>query len=277
MTDIEGVSDPWIENQPGVRPVAELLSELWSGREVLSMLVKRDISARTKQSFLGLFWPVVQPLVNAVTFLLVFNQLAGVTTSVPYILFAFVGSMTWSYVSIAASASVSSMQYWAGLVTKLYMPRIVLPVASILAAGLGFVVSSVVFVGLVAVFGGWPGLAVILTPVWIAAMVVMMAGYAFFFATLQVRYRDTARVTALLTQTWLYASPVAYPVELVSDRLQAVYHLNPLTGILGALRWSTIGSSWSHHNFISFAVVIVLLFAGLRLFASHERSMADFI
>lgn len=269
---------PWIENRSGRRRFGELLTELAASRETILVLARRDVTARTKQSFLGYLWPVAQPLTSAVTFLLVFNKLAKVEApGTPYILFAFVGSMVWGAVSSAVPTAVSSMQYWTGLVTKLYMPRAILPIAAVLSTAVGLAISAVALAVLLVFFGTWPGWSVVLVPLWLVLLGLLAISFGLLFGSLQVRYRDVGRVVGFGMQIWLYASPVAYPSSLVPDRFQVLYHLNPLAGLLGALRWSTIGGPWTNLNLVSFAVLGLMLAAGLMVYAQQERSMADYL
>lgn len=275
----EPAGPPWVENRPPPRWRWPTLHELWAYRELVWFLAWRDLKVRYKQAGLGVAWAVIQPLVAATLFTFVFSRLGKVPSDgVPYPVFVYAGLAAWSYVSLTVTEATSSLVGNAALVTKVYVPRILVPVAtaipSLVDLGIGLIVLAV----LMAVYGVAPGWALLLLPLWIVLLVVIAVAVGLIFSALNVTYRDAGHVISFGIQAWLLASPVAYPLSIVHGRLRMAYVLNPMVGAVGAFRWSLLRTPAPGAE-LAVAVVgaAVLLAAAVLLFQSTERRFADVI
>ncbi len=269
----------WIENRPtgGLRAVD--VRELWAYRELARALAARDLKVRYKQAVFGVLWAVIQPLAGAAIFTLVFSRLAGVTTgAIPYVLFAFVGTLAWNYHSAAISSGTESLVENSLLVTKIYYPKLVSPIASCITPMVDLCISLVIAAALLGVYGRNPGWAVLALPLGIAALVFNAFAFAVWFSSLNVRYRDVRYVVRFGIQLWLFASPVAYPLGLVDGPWKWVYSLNPMVGVLELLRWSLLGAAApGGAALVSFAVAAVVGVTGILYFQRTERLFADVV
>lgn len=271
--------DEWTENRPSARFGGPKLRELWVYRELIGFLALRDIKVRYKQAAFGVLWAIIQPVAGAVVFTIVFRKLADVPSNgIPYILFAFLGFGVWSYVSTSLTAAQDSLVDNAALVTKVYFPRLAAPVASVLPGLMDLGFSLVIFAGLMAWHGEWPGPELLLAPLFLVAMVGVTLGAGLWLATLNVQYRDVRYAYGLVTQLWLFASPVAYPASLVKGGWGHVYALNPMVGVLEGMRWAVLDGPWIGIDMaISMTSGLVLLLGGLAYFRKTERRFADVI
>lgn len=256
------------------------MHELWAYRELAWFLAWRDLKVRYKQAFFGVLWAIGQPVAGVVVFTIVFRRFADVPSDgVPYTLFAFVGLTCWTYHSVAVTRSAHSLVANAALVTKVYFPRLLAPVAATLAGLLDLGVSLLILLGvLLPIYGEAPGWTLVTLPLWIIALVIVAFGTGLALGTLNVRYRDVSQAVALLVQLWLFISPVAYPSSLVSDDWRVAYFLNPVAGPIEGVRWSLLGTPWPGGEvFISLAVAAVLVAVSIAYFERAERRFADVI
>jgi ABC-type polysaccharide/polyol phosphate export permease len=269
----------WTENGPtrGLRAVR--LRELWDYRELAFFLALRDVKARYKQAAFGIAWAVIQPVAGVALFTFVFRNLASVESDgLPYPLFALVGFLAWTYFAATLTSAVASLVANSALVTKVYFPRLAAPVSALLPGLINLLPGLAVLVLLMVHYGVAPGVALLALPLCLLWMMAAALGVGLLLATLNVRYRDVGSVLATLLQLWLFASPVAYPASLVPDKWQWLYALNPMAGVIEALRWTLIdGPAPGAELLISLASTVVLLVAGLLYFASAERRFADVI
>ena len=269
----------WRENRPTAGLRALRLRELWEYRELVLFLALRDFKAKYKQAVFGIGWAILQPVAGVVVFTIVFRRFAGVPSEgMPYILFALIGFVVWSYFAASLAAASASLVNNAALVTKVYFPRIAAPIAALLP-GLVQIVLGLALVGcLMAVYEITPGIEALLFPVVLLGAVVAALGTGLLFAALNVKYRDVANVLGLLTQLWLLASPVAYPSSLVPESWRWVYALNPMVGVLDAARWCLVdGPSPGADVLASAGSALLLLLLGFVYFQRTERQFADVI
>ncbi|MET0145897.1 MAG: ABC transporter permease [Ilumatobacteraceae bacterium] len=282
-TGEEGRLAPWRENgsRTGRWPALRL-TEVWTFRELIGFFALRDFKVRYKQAFLGVAWAVVQPLVGAVAFTLLFHQLADIDIGDhSYFAFSLVGYAVWSYFSTVVVAGSNSLLYNADLLTKVAFPRLVLPIATLLPALVDLAIGSAL--GLVATIGAGerpsPVGLVIGLPVGLVLLVVTVAGTVFLFSASIVRYRDVSVLLGFGLQVVLFASPVAYPTSLVPDEWRTVMYLNPLAGSLGLLRWGLVGMDppSAADLLLSTLTAVVILGAGLMYFRRNEQEFADII
>jgi ABC-type polysaccharide/polyol phosphate export permease len=269
----------WTENRPtrGIR--AGAIRELWESRELVLFLALRDFKAKYKQAVFGVGWAVIQPFAGVIVFTIVFRKLAGVPSDgIPYVVFALLGFVIWSYFAASLTAASGSLVTNAALVTKVYFPRLAAPVAGVLPGLVGLGLGLVLVLVLMAVYGIAPGPEVAALPLVLLGAVTVALGAGLLFATLNVKYRDVTNVLGLLTQLWLLASPVAYPSSLVPSSWQWVYSLNPITGVVDSARWSLLDGPAPGVDLVaSVATTLALLGVGLLYFQRTEREFADVI
>lgn len=256
------------------------LRDLWEYRELLYFLVWRDLKVRYKQTALGLAWVVLQPLIATLIFTLVFGNLANMPSGgLPYAVFSFAGLLPWTYFATALTRAGGSLVNNAQLITKIYFPRLLIPLAATLAGLVDVAVSLVVLLVIMAVYGVAPGLAIVTLPVFLLMAVAAAAGASLWLAALNVQYRDINYLLPFLIQIWMYASPVVYATSLIPQRWQALYALNPMAGVVEGVRWALTGRTDMPLPMIlvSAAVILVLLVSGLLFFRRTERTFADIV
>jgi ABC-type polysaccharide/polyol phosphate export permease len=277
------VEAAWVENVAPTSRIPPLrLSQLVQHRELLFFFAQRDVKARYKQAFLGVAWAVIQPITGALTFTLFFRGVLGIDAGVKsYFAFALVGYIVWSYFSSALSTASGSLVSNSQLLTKVAFPKIVAPVASLLPPLLDLAVGAAIAI-IVAIVTGVPfdPLGVfVAVPLGIVLLLAAPAGLALFFGALVVKYRDASVFVGFVLQFLLFASPVAYPPQLVADRWQTIYHLNPIAGALALIRAGLVDGPLppAGRLVLSFAVAAALLLGGLVYFRINERQLADII
>ncbi len=242
-------------------------------------LAWRDIKLRYRQTVLGVLWVLLQPIASTALFTGIFRNLVHVPSDgVPYPLFAFAGLAAWNYVSSSVQSGANSLVEDRELVTKLYFPRLLAPLAAVLASLLDLAVALAALAVLVAVYDSPPGAAVALLPVWIVGLVLVASGAGALLSALNARYRDVKYALPFLLQLWLFGSPIVFPASLIHGAARYAYSINPLVGLMDCLRWSTLGApAPPAADFISGIACLVLLLAGLIYFRRTERVLADVI
>jgi lipopolysaccharide transport system permease protein len=271
---------PWTENVPTrgwlVRP---RLGELWADREVALILALKDLQVRYKQTFFGAAWAVLQPLVAALIFTVIFGRAAQLPTDgIPYAVFSFTGLAIWLYFASAVSAAAQSLVDNRDLVSKVYFPRLLAPIAAVVPGLVDLLASLPIIVVFMVVWSVEPGPRLLLLPFWILAALVAAFAVGLLLAGLNVRYRDVRFALPFLLQVWLFASPVVYTASLVEGAWRYVYALNPMASIVTGFRWSIAGGpAPGAEVFVSAAAVLVLLVAGFLYFTRVQRSFADVI
>lgn len=255
--------------------------ELWAYRELAFFLGWRDVKVRYKQTSLGVAWAVIQPFVAMVLFSLVFGRLAGIKGSpgVPYPLFVFTGLLPWQYFASSLAQSSLSVVGSSTLVSKVYFPRLLLPLASVGVPLVDFLCAFIVLIGMFAWYGRAPAVTAIAIPLLLVLALLAAFGVGLWLSALNVRYRDVPYTIPYLIQLWLYATPVIYPVSLVPTRYQWVLALNPMTGVVDGFRWAVLGGGQPHAWIyaVSGAVGAVFVASGLWFFKRVERRFADVI
>jgi lipopolysaccharide transport system permease protein len=260
---------------PGVR-----WRELWEYRELLYFLTLRDIQVRYKQAALGVAWAVIQPLLTMVIFSVVFGRLAKLPSDgIPYPVFSFVALLPWQLFSGALSRAGSSLVNNSQLITKIYFPRLVIPLSAVAAGLLDFVISLLVLFGLMIFYGIKPTWAILWLPLLILLALMTALAVGLWLSALNVQYRDVQHIIPFLIQAWMYASPVAYSSTLVPSGIwRVLYGLNPLAGVIQGFRWALLGSAPPDGLFlVSVGVVLILLVTGLLYFQHMESSFADVV
>jgi lipopolysaccharide transport system permease protein len=256
------------------------LTAVWEFRELLYFLVWRDVKVRYKQTIIGGAWAILQPLLTMAIFTLIFGHFAKIPSDgLPYSIFTYTALLPWNYFSQSISRSASSLVGDSNLLRKVYFPRLVIPLAAVTAPFIDFLVSFLVLLVMMAWFGialRWTMLAF---PFFLllAAMTALAVGL--WLSPLNVRYRDIGHTIPFLTQFWLFASPVAYPLSLVPDKWRLLYGLNPMTGVIEGFRWALLGKEAPAFGVIavSAVMVLVLLLSGIVFFKRMERTFADVV
>jgi ABC-type polysaccharide/polyol phosphate export permease len=269
----------WVENGPGSRTGLRPLLEVPHHRDLVRFLAIRDLKVRYKQAVFGVAWAVLQPLLGVAVFTIVLNRIAGVAApGVPYVVFAYVGLAGWAYLSTSVNECAESLVRYSALVTKVYFPRAVAPLASVLPGLADLAVASVALAVLMAVTRTVPGLALLALPLAVLSFVVAALAVGIWLSALNVQFHDVRLVLAFFVQLWLFASPVVYPPNLVHGSWQFVYALNPSVGPLGLLRWSVLDMPLNVAMITeSLLVAFALLVGGLYYFQASERRFADVI
>lgn len=256
------------------------LVEVWQFRALLIQLARRDVTLRYRQTALGVIWVVLQPLIAAGIFAIVFGRVAGLSSNgVPYVVFAYAGLLGWTMFSTYITKASASLVGNAALVSKVYFPRIVLPLSVSAGVLLDFVVSLALMAILLITTSTSPGWGLALLPVWVVVTIVLSYGIGLLTSSLAVRFRDVNYIVPVLVQFLLYASPVAYALSAVPHSLRPYFIANPMTGILEAYRWSLLGTGSLHVAYVVYSAgfAIVALVIGSAAFARMERSFADII
>ncbi len=256
------------------------LKELWDYRELLYFLVWRDVKVRYKQTVIGAAWTVIQPLVTVVIFTLVFQNFAKMPSDgIPYPLFSFTALLPWNFFARALNSSILSLVGNANLITKVYFPRLVLPISAILSGLIDFGISFLFLLGMMIWFGFMPGWGVLAVPLFLLLAVLTALSIGLWLAVINVRYRDIGQATSFFIQLWLFVSPVAYPLSVVPEKWRLLYSFNPMTGVIEGFRWALLGNPMPSlvPIAISIAMVIALLFGGIRFFRRMEETFADVV
>lgn len=254
--------------------------QLWEYRDLLVLLTRRDLSVRYKQSAIGVWWAIVQPLVLMGIFSVVFGRLASLPSEgVPYPLFALGGLLPWLFFSRALSGASESLVSSASLVTKVYFPRLVLPISKVVSGLVDLGIAFGLLLAALAWYQVLPGWQILFLPVFVGIATLTALALGLWLAALNVRYRDVGLLVPFLIQVWMYASPIAYSASLVPDRWRWAYDLNPVAGVVQGFRWCLFGTEppAAMPLILSMAGVLVLLFTGLLNFKRAERDFADVI
>jgi lipopolysaccharide transport system permease protein len=254
------------------------LEELWNHRELLYFMVWRDIKVRYKQTALGAAWAVIQPFFSMIVFSLFFGHLAKIPSNgVAYPVFVYCGLLPWQLFSFALTESTNSLVTNRQLITKVYFPRLLVPLTPVLAGLVDFAIAFLVLVAMMFFYGIHPSAGVLLLPVFIALTVVTALAVGLWLAALNAKYRDIRYTVPFLTQLWLFLTPIAYPASLVPEKWRLLYGLNPMAGVVEGFRWALLGNEAAPGNFffVSVAVTFLLFIGGLYYFRQIESSIAD--
>ena len=268
------------EIEPPTRWPSIDLPELWRYRELLYFLTWRDIKVRYKQTVLGAAWAVIQPLFIMVVFSLFFGRLAGMPSDgLPYPVFTFCALLPWQLFAHALTESSNSLVGSQNLITKVYFPRLVVPISAVLGGLADFAIAFVILLGMLFLYGIVPGWQIVALPGLVLLTVMTALGVGLWLSALNVQYRDVRYTINFLVQFWLFATPVAYPSSIVPVKWRALYGLNPMVGVVDGFRWALTGRPESPGPalLVSVIVVSVLLVGGLYYFRRLEQQFADII
>ncbi|MCK6581042.1 MAG: ABC transporter permease [Anaerolineae bacterium] len=266
--------------QPSKRWVGLDVAELWRYRDLLIILMMRDVKLRYKQTALGIVWVVLQPLIAAIIFAIIFGRFAQLPSgNAPYLLMVFSGLLPWNLFAGALQRAGNSLIGDTRLISKVYFPRIAIPLASSFSVLVDFAVALVVMFFLLLI-EGWPLTPNLLAlPILVVCALLVSIGVSLFFSALNVYYRDFMYALPFVIQVWMYASPIVYTVEIVPEALKPIYALNPMVGVIEGFRWALLGSG--EFPVVPLAISILfgvgLFIAGTFVFQRVEQSFADVI
>ena len=281
MTQPGAEHHPWVENRPPARWLPTLdAGELWQHRELALVFALKDVRVRYKQTLFGIAWAVLQPLVAALIFTVFLGHLAHVSSDgLPYAVFVYSGLVVWLYVSGAVTSSAQSLIDNRNLVTKVYFPRLLAPIAAVFPGLVDLIPSLAILAVFLVAYHVAPGAAFVLLPVWIAAAVVLALAVGLWLSALNVRYRDVRYALPFLLQVWMFGSAVVYAASLVHGAWQYAYAANPLVTVLAGFRWSVANgpAPGGFSVLVSAAITLVVLVGGLAYFRRVEQSFADVI
>ncbi|NKY09169.1 ABC transporter permease [Cellulomonas hominis] len=254
--------------------------ELWEARQVFTRFGIRDLTLRYRQTALGVVWVVLQPLLSAGVFSIVFGGIAGFEAEgVPYFVFSFAGMLLWTLFNGTISRAAPSLVNNQALVSKVFFPRALVPLSSVLSVAVDVGVASVVMIVLMAVAGVAPGAAIVTLPIWLLMAGLLACGLGLMASALMVQFRDVSYVVPFALQTLLYASPLAYPLSEVSSNLRWLFDINPLSWMLEGFRWALLDlaapPAWQ--AFAGVGVSVAVFVAGMLVFSKLERGFADVI
>ena len=275
---VESPDPAWRVIRPSGRWRIRLgLRELWAQRELGLTLAWRDLQLRYRQTLFGVAWVALQPLVGMGIFSLIFGSLTDVPSDgVPYPVFVLTGLAVWFFVSTAVSAAAASLIEQPDLVTKVWFPRMLVPIAAVLAAVADLAISLILVALVMIGYAVAPGIQILTLPVWIVAAILVAIGAGLWLSAANVLYRDVRYALPFLLQVWLFASPVIYPSSLIDGAWRYVFALNPMAGVLDGFRWALLdGPAPGPWSAVSAASLLALLVSGVVYFRLAERSFAD--
>ena len=262
------------------------LRDLWNYRELIYFLIWRDIKVRYKQTALGAAWAIIQPFFTMIVFTIFFGRLAGVPSEgVPYPIFSYTALLPWGLFTKALSDAGRSMVSNRAMITKVYFPRLVIPIASVLSGLVDFSIAFLVLLGMIVYYNHVPGdyntiaitPAILTLPLFLLLALGTALGVGLWLSALNVKYRDINYILPFLTQFWLFITPVAYPASMVPEKWRWLYAINPMTGVVEGFRWAMLGTSSGPDLMllVSISISLVLLVTGLFYFRRMERTFAD--
>ncbi|MBC8336053.1 MAG: ABC transporter permease [Anaerolineales bacterium] len=257
------------------------LRDLWLYRELITFLTWRDILILYKQTLLGASWAVINPIVNMLVLEFIFGNLAQMDTGgIPGPIFRYTALLPWMLFSKALSSSGRSMLTNRGLITKIYFPRLVIPLSSVLSGVVDFGISFLVMIGMMIYYKVTLTWAILVMPLLVVMTLIVALGVGLWLSALNVLYRDVGYILPMMTQLWLFLSPVGYSSASIPENLQLLYALNPMTGVIEAFRWAMLGDATATLGLqvvISAVVALIVLVSGLYFFRRMERTFADMI
>src|SRR5438034_1325797 len=256
------------------------LRDVWAYRELLYFLIWRDIKVRYKQTALGAAWAIIQPVMTMVVFSLFFGKLAKVPSDgVPYPIFSFTALVPWTFFANGLTQSSNSLVGSANLITKVYFPRLTIPIASVLSGIVDFVLAFVVLLAMMLYYGIVPTVNVLWLPLFLLLALIASLGVGLWLSALNVEYRDVRYVVPFLTQFWMFATPIAYPSSMLPEPWRTVYGLNPMVGVVEGFRWALLGGKSAPGPIIAFSslAAVVILISGAFYFRRMEKTFADVV
>ena len=256
-------------------------NELWSYRELFYFLAWRDIAVRYKQTVVGIAWSVVRPVITIAVFSVIFGKVAALPSEgIPYVILVTAATLPWQLFSTSLTESTNSLVNSAGIISKVYFPRLTIPLSSIVMCLVDFAISLVILALLMVYYGVVPGKEMLMLPVFTLIAVMASFGAGLWFSALNVKYRDIKHIVPFIVQFGIYVSPVGFSSTVVPEKWRLLYSLNPMVGVIDGFRWAiTGGKSYLYMEglYLSLIVILVILVTGFLYFRKTERTFVDVI
>lgn len=278
--ELKQVLPPKLHIAPSKGWMALNVGELWQYRELLYFLAWRDIKVRYKQTVFGAAWAVIQPFFTMVVFSLFFGELAQVPSDgIPYPIFSYAALVPWTFFANALQETSNSLVSNSNLIKKVYFPRLLVPMASVVSGAADFTISFLVLLGMMLFYGFTPTANVIILPLLVLLVVITSLGAGVWLSALNVQFRDVRYTIPFIIQFWMFATPIAYPSALLTEPWRTLYALNPMVGVVEGFRWALLGVDTVPGALIliSAAAAVILLVTGLYFFRRVEKRFADVI
>lgn len=255
------------------------VGELWQYRELLFFLSWRDIKIRYKQTVLGFAWAVLQPFMTMVVFSLFFGKLGKIPSEgLPYPIFNFAGLLPWQFFEQSINASTTSLVANSNMITKVYFPRLYVPISSVISGLVDFAIAFVVLIAMMIFYQITPTIGVLLLPLFLLLAFVTAIGVSLWMSALNVKYRDVRYIVPFLSRFWFFATPIAYPSNLLDEPWRTLYGLNPMVGVVEGFRWALLGTNPPQTMiYLSAVIALVIFVTGLLYFNRTEKTFADVI
>lgn len=254
--------------------------ELWEYRELLWQLAWRDITVRYKQTFLGVTWAILQPFMTMLIFSVIFGRLAKMPSDgIPYPIFTYTALLPWQLFSTALTSSSNSLVGNANVITKVYFPRLIIPLAPLMTGLIDFGLAFLVLLGMMLFYGMPIMWNIISLPLFLLLALASALAVGLWLAALNVKYRDVRYAVPFLAQFWMFLTPIAYSGSLIPEKWQLLYSLNPMTGVVEGFRWAMLGKTGIHPEmlWVSAVIILILLIGGLYYFKRVESTFADVV
>jgi lipopolysaccharide transport system permease protein len=277
LKQIQADADFDLTLKPSTGWVSLQLRHLWEFRELLYFLVWRDIKVRYKQTILGAAWAILQPVFTMVVFSLFFGRLARMPSDgLPYPIFSFAALVPWGFFSNGLVAAANSLVGNANLITKIYFPRLIVPISAVLSGAVDFLLAFVVLLGMMVYFHVWPTLHIVWLPLFFLLAFIASLGVGLWLSAMNVQFRDVRHTVSFLVQAWLFCTPIAYPSSLLPEPWRSLYGLNPMAGVVEGFRWALLGTpAPGAIIWVSTLASLVVLISGAYYFRRMERIFAD--
>jgi len=281
MTEIAKHEPATVFIKPSTGIAALNLRDLWIYRELVLFMIWRDVKVRYKQTLLGMAWAVIQPLLTMIVFNFLFGKVAKVPTEgIPYPIFAYTALLPWGLFVTALNQGSRSLVAHNNMITKIYFPRLILPLSAVLSGLVDFAIAFVILIVLMIIYKVTPSVnAIWALPLFLVFAILSALGVALWLSAFNVRYRDVNYALPFITQIWFFITPVAYSDQVISENWRLVYSLNPMAGVINGFRWSLLGAGNGPDAalWLSVAISLLILVSGLFYFRSMERTFADTI
>ncbi len=284
IKEIETLAPPTVNFMIRIEPsrgwVSLGLKDIWEYRELLGIFVWRDLKVRYRQTVIGALWAIVQPFLTMVIFSVFFGRLAGVPSDgIPYPIFSYAALVPWTFFANSITQASNSLVNSADMIKKIYFPRLTMPIASVLAGLVDFLLAFIILVGMMLFYGFVPTINILWLPLFVLLSLITALGVSLWLSALNVQFRDVRYMIPFITQAWLFATPVAYSSSLLSEPWRTLYGINPMVGVVEGFRWALLGTDNAPGPmvFVSFAVAIGILISGALYFRRMEKTFADVI
>ena len=257
------------------------LSDLWAYRELIYFLTWRDIKVRYKQSVLGILWAILKPFMAMVVFTIFFGNFAKIPSDgIPYPIFSYTATLPWELFATALSVASRSMVANSNMISKIYFPRMIVPLASVMSSVVDFFIGFIILIGMMIYYGFTPTLATLWLPLLILLALITALGVGFWTSALMVRYRDMGYIMPFISNLWMYLTPVVYSSTMIPEKWRLIYFLNPMTGVVEGFRYALLGTARSGSVgmiLLSAVIAIIILITGMFYFRRMEKQFADMI